>query len=233
MIKIFYPRIITSSPFENTKIISYRLIVLAKTTNRCILVQRKHTVEFLLLLLGHYRPAFLSLLLNLLTEEEYLIVQQLVKDKNQFKDLFIGIGLDEKDLEYAYLRFNESACQIENFILKNKQPVGKLTYHFPGGRFSLEDKNELECAKREFVEEVEVELPPSVYVSSDPIIIDTLKTLSSCKMIESQCWIYVVEKEFDLPVVNNHIEVNDRKWVDLKEALKLLGLSHHYLYTIQ
>ena len=116
MIQILHPRIITFSPFENAKIISYRLLVLAKSTNRCIIVQRKHTIEFLLLLLGQYRPAILSILLSNLTKEEYDTMKFLVdKDINVFKEVYLSTGLDEKDLDYSYIRFNEAQSFINKF----------------------------------------------------------------------------------------------------------------------
>lgn len=227
MIKIFYPRVITQSPFEHAKIISYRLIVVCSTTKRCILVQRKHTVEYLLLLLGHYRPAILYLLLSQLTNTEYQMLKILINnDKEYFKKVFIEVGLDDKNLDYAFLRFEESKSFIHQYILKNNVTHGELKYHFPGGRLNTDDKNEFECAKREFREEVEVDLPLPLYLSDTPIITETIKTLSSCKTIESHCWLYIIKDEFDLPPAIDNIEVNDRKWFDIKEAFNMINQSN-------
>lgn len=202
-----YPRLITTTPFENGKIISYGLIVYALNTGNCIIVQRKHSIEFLLLMTGNYRPSLIPLLLPNMTTEEQEIIQS-IRKPDDFDTIFHSIGFEE-NLDYARLRFFEAKLPI----ISQSQP---LKWTWPKGRLNI-DENGLVCAKREFEEEVEMVLPEAIYISPN-YFTEVLHTLT-CKVIETRCWFYVIPEELPLPPLNNHKEVNDRQWVPLQEAL--------------
>ncbi|HSW76999.1 MAG TPA: NUDIX hydrolase [Candidatus Saccharimonadales bacterium] len=222
-VHIFYPRLVTETPFENTKIISYGLIVYAINTKRVIVVQRLHSVESLLILTGYYRPSLIPLLLpNTTLNEHDMFKKLIINDKQYYTEFCINhIGLDEKDVEYGYVRFLESKNIIDDVLSKNPA-YQELKWTWPKGRLSPEDKNDgLLCAIREFTEEVEITLPPPVYISNDYIITETIKTLS-CKMIETRCWVYVIDHEPQLPLLLQHKEVNDRQWIEVEQASILL-----------
>lgn len=220
---IFQPRLITHNPFENTKIISHALIVLALSTKRVICVQRLHSVEFLLLLMGQYRPSLIVLFLPNMTQLEHFCLMQLVDhDKEYFTHVYMNeVGLDERDLDYGYLRFEEVKPQIKEFLTKINTH-SSLKWTWPKGRMSAEDKDDsFLCAKREFIEEVEIELPPPLYVSPHYLNVEIIKTLA-CKTIETRGWLYIIEDEVPLPPLMDHKEVSDRQWIDYREAVILL-----------
>lgn len=223
---IFYPRLITHTNFDKSKIISYGLIVYAKDTEECIIVQRLHSVEFLLMFTGQYRPSLIPLLIPNITTEEIAILVKVLENNELYKDVFLKMGYHEKDYDYAYMRFIESKSIIKTCINKYARN-NILKWTFPKGRLSAEDVDGFSCACREFVEEVEHELPKPIYVSPDYIVIENVKTLG-CKNIESRCWIYVVDHKFDLLPITNHTEVNDRKWVPLRKALQLINKESLY-----
>jgi len=227
MKNILYPRLITQTNFEYTKVISYGLIVYSIADDECIIVQRLHSVEFLLILTGQYRPSILSLLIPNITREEIVILENLIDNYDLYKNIFIyQMGYDEKDLEYAYTRFNESKFIILKLINQIVH-FNELKWTFPKGRLNSDYyENTFECAKREFIEEVESELPEAKYISSEYIIVESLKTLE-CKYIETRCWLYIIDKKFELLPTINHSEVNDRKWVSLDTALTLMNLNIH------
>lgn len=217
---IFYPRLITSTNFDKSKIISHGLILYAKDTKECIIVQRLHSVEFLLIFTGQYRPSLIPLLIPNLTKEEILILKKIINDNTLFKNVFLEMGY-KKDLDYAYIRFIESINLIQECIDRYSYN-NKLKWTFPKGRLNIEDVDGFTCACREFVEEVEHELPKAIYISPHYFVVENLKTLG-CKNIESRCWLYVVEHKFDLLPIINHTEVNDRKWILLEKALHYIN----------
>lgn len=220
------PRIVTQTPFEINKIISFSLIGYAKSTNRCVILQRKHSVEFLLILSGHYRPSMLLFLLPYITYEELTILHNLSINDDDFYHIYVHvIGLDKQDVDYALVRFIESKNIIHQYHNNNHVD---LQWTWPKGRLNVEDKeNGLLCAYREFYEETEIKLPPPIYVSDKPVLVETIKTLS-CKTIETYCWLYVIEDEIPFPPLINHKEVNDRQWVNLSDALIKLNQTHLY-----
>lgn len=218
---ILYPRLITDTSFENSKIISYGLIVYALDTGQTIIVQRLHSIGFLLILTGQYRPSIICLLVKDMTLDEVIILESIIDNENLFEEIFIKVGYLQKDLDYAYMRFMESKHIIKNCLRKYNIPR-LLEWTFPKGRLNVEyNEDPFICACREFTEEVEYELPEAVFVSDDYIVVENIKTLD-CKIIETRCWLYVVKNEFELTPLSNHSEVKDRKWVSLHQALKLM-----------
>jgi len=227
--QILYPRLITQTSFENSKIISYGIILLIEDTNETIILQRLHSVEFLLLLSGQYRPSLICLLVPHMTLEEVNIFKKLIKNKDLYIQVFIEVGYEEKDYEYAYIRFIESIDIIEKCIKKYKYS-NELKWTFPKGRINTDDKEDgFSCACREFSEEVEYKLPEPIKISKDYIVVETLKTLG-CKVIETRCWVYVIKEKFKIPDKINNKEVNARTWMPLKDALELMGKE--FLYNI-
>lgn len=225
------PRIVTQTPFEINKIISFSLIVYAQSTKKCVILQRKHSVEFLLILSGHYRPSMLVFYLPYITNDELSILHQLTGDYNDFYYIFVNvIGLDKQDVDYALIRFIESKNIIHHY--QNDNHVN-LQWTWPKGRLNIEDKeNGLSCAYREFYEETEILLPAPLYVSDQPILVETIKTLS-CKIIETYCWLYMIKDEIPFPPLINHKEVNDRQWIDLNDGLAKLNQTHLYNHIVE
>ena len=221
---IMVPRLVTQTPFELNKIVSYSLITISKSTQTCVILQRKHSVEFLLILSGHYRPSMLLFLLPSTTYDELEILKSLTDDYDYFFHIYVNVtGFDKKDVDYAFIRFIESKEIIYQFKNNNSS---ELQWTWPKGRLSLEDReNGLLCAYREFYEETEILLPPALYLSEKPILVETIKTLS-CKIIETYCWLYVVSDEIPFPPLYNHKEVNDRQWININDALIKLNQTH-------
>lgn len=218
------PRLITQTCFENNKIVSYGLIVYAINDKKCIIVQRKHSVEFLFLLLGQYRGSILPFLISSITEDEHQLIQQLLNKSISFSDVFQLVGLEEKDVAYGTLRFLEHTEDIKRLISKTAH-FRALKWTWPKGRYSIEDgENEFKTALREFKEEVEIDLPSPLLIS-DRMVVETIKSLS-CKTIETHCWLYMIRDIIPLPAVVDHKEVKDRQWMDIREASILLEQPH-------
>ncbi|MFK5969310.1 MAG: hypothetical protein QM487_04215, partial [Candidatus Marithrix sp.] len=97
-------RIIIESPFIPRSIVSYGLIVYCIKTNKWLLTQRKHSIEFLLYFGGDYRVSYLTLLLSYITSDEAKIIKMCLKNPEYiFRKIYIqDLELFPNDLEYAY-----------------------------------------------------------------------------------------------------------------------------------
>src|SRR5258708_23995684 len=131
-------RIVLDAEFITAKkIISYGLIVYALNSSKTIIVQRKHSIEFLLILSGEYRPSLLFYFLKYITKDELNIMHSLCNnDKKYFKKVFIDVGLQKKNYKYAYLRFTDCKNIILNY---NHNLNSNLEWTWPKGRINIED----------------------------------------------------------------------------------------------
>lgn len=223
-------RIVLDTPFSTKSTISYGLIVYAKDTKKWALIQRKHSVEFLLLMRGLYRLTYLPLLLSSITSKESSIIQDCI---NNGKDTFVyyfndELELNPKELPYALTRFSESYNIISSLLRKINISDNKLKWTWPKGRLLITNQKEtpFTCAKREFTEEVEIILPPPLFVS-DTYVTETIRTVTG-RIIESRYWIYVIPNEIPIFPPNNHPEVSNRMWVDTETCYELI--EHNALF---
>ena len=214
-------RLILQTPFSTRSIISYGLIVYAKDTKRWALIQRKHSVEFLLFIRGFYRITHLPLLLFGVTKNEATIIRKCLDGgPSIFENLYIKeLDLDSSGLQYALIRMAESRNIVINLLSNFDFSKNQLEWTWPKGRLSyasINNNNEREtpfsCAKREFTEEVEITLPPPLFIS-DTYVSENIHTITG-RNIESRYWIYVIPDELFMPSVGNHPEVSDRQWVN-------------------
>jgi hypothetical protein len=214
-------RLVLETPFVNRSIISYGLVVYAKNTKRFLLIQRKHSVEFLLFIRGSYRVTHLPLLLSCITMEEATIIKNTYIDKTLFLHLFLyELCFDKEHIDYAFVRFHESKDIVLTILNKVNVVTNTLSWSWPKGRLHTSREAPFECAKREFVEEVEHFLPDYIYIS-DNYIGEIMNTIIG-RNIESRYWIYIIEDEFTLYKPTNNAEVSNRIWATNAECKKLL-----------
>lgn len=217
-------RLIINSNFNIKPIISYGLIVYAKNTDRWVLVQRKHSVEFILYMKGWYELSYLSILLNNITlDEKYIIYNCLSKDPEYFINVYLNeLYLPADDLSYALIRVYETYDIVINLINHINTCNNELSWNWPKGRINNIPKkeNSFDCAKREFEEEVEINLPPYTYLS-DNYLTENINTVCR-RNIESRYWIYVIDNEITIPEIKNNHEVSNRKWATTDECFTLI-----------
>ena len=216
-------RLILDTPFTNKTIVSYGLIVFAKDTRRWIIVQRKHTIEFLLIIQGNYRISYLPLLmLNITQNEANLLKTCLNGDRSDFDQLYIEELNLNQDIEYGYLRFIENKSLllklIDNIVFKDNN----LPWTWPKGRLDYYNSNHImetpfECAKREFNEEVDTELPNASFIS-DQCLSEELITINN-RSIKSKYWLYIVDHQFNLNLnIKYNDEVSGRRWATVEQC---------------
>jgi 8-oxo-dGTP pyrophosphatase MutT (NUDIX family) len=228
----FNNRLIISTPFLTKSTISYGLIVYAKNTKRWVLIQRKHSVEFLLIIKGLYRISYLPILLLCLTLKELNILKKCIDDKEYFKDIYELLQLDTIGYEYACIRIKENKLLFKRLLNNININDNILSWNWPKGRLHYKKTTDFEnaetimetpfdCAKREFAEEVEITLPPPIYISEN-YINNNIKTING-RIIESRYWIYIIENEVDIKPPINNPEVISRDWFDTDKTKLLLN----------
>jgi hypothetical protein len=223
-------RLILTTPFSTRSTISYGLIVYAKDTKRWVLVRRKHSVEFLLFIRGLYRITHLPLLLSAITPTEAnIILTCLYGDSKMFTKLYIDdLDLEPSGLSYAITRITDSRPMVLNLLSKLNISHNKLKWTWPKGRLiynsinSEDRETPFSCAKREFTEEVEFQLPSPIFIS-DTYVTENIFTVTG-RNIESRYWIYIIPHEIPIHPPHNHPEVSDRQWVDTNLCSELI---HH------
>ena len=218
-------RLVINSPFSVHNIISYGLMVYAKDTGRWAIIQRKHSVEFLLFMKGLYRVTCLPMILSCITTEEGQIIKNCLQSG---PEEFIAtckseIGLiDETGLKYAVTRMAESRLIAVHLLSILKLADNSLKWSWPKGRpWHTEKRDPINCAIREFTEEVEIALPDPIYISQE-YITEHVTTLSG-RHVESRLWIYIIDQEIPMTEVQSHPEISNRMWADTNTCQQLIS----------
>lgn len=216
-------RVILKSPFPRKKITSYGLIVIAQDTERMIVVQRRHSVEFLLIVGGNYKSGLLPFLLSEITTAEMKMIQLLLDNRETyFKRVYKDLGLFSDNYTQAQTMWKINKDRIRALSSSINTSSNILSWSWPKGR-NVPKESLYECAHREFYEEVDLVLPEAIHCSSGTLTTN-YNTITG-KIIESRYWIYVIDKEIPIKTPCNHPEVESRKWATLSECLELMGHS--------
>jgi hypothetical protein len=222
-------RLVLNTPFSSRSTISYGLIVYAKDTKRWAIIQRKHSIEFLLFIRGLYRLTYLPLLLSQITEVEANIIRKCLDEgPSTFTKVYLEeLDLDNKGLNYALIRMAESRDIAMKLLSRLDLSQNQLAWTWPKGRQSYTGNSDtfdretpFLCAKREFTEEVEINLPPPLFIS-DSYLSTNFHSLTG-RNVESRFWIYVIPNEIPIPPVEFHPEVSNRLWADAETCTKLI-----------
>lgn len=223
-------RLVLDTPFSSRSTISYGLIVYAKNTQRWVIIQRKHSVEFLLFIRGLYRLTHLPLLLSCITMGEADVIKRCIYGgPATFKQIFLEeLQLDESGLKYALIRMAESRNVVTGLLDKLDLSQNQLKWTWPKGRLQISSEREtpFACAKREFTEEVELFLPSPLFIS-DTYVSESVCTITG-RNIESRYWIYVIPEEISMTSPTGHPEVSNRQWVSTDTCIELI--QHNTLF---
>ena len=213
--------VVSAKSFPRKHVHSYGLIVICEKTKECILVQRRHSAEFLLIMLGRYSYTELIISLEGITEEEAKVLTSVMYDQMKFITMFrefFDFGTDS-DAVASYNRISSFRLQIEKKISLMKGAFGSLQWSWPKGRPHASE-TPLECAIREFMEEVE-------YDSLNGEMLDiTHKTvLNTCngKVLINTYWICIVQDKFELTEPTSNPEVLSRRWVAIDKIDEYLS----------
>lgn len=217
-------RLVISTPFHSKSTISYGLIVFANDTKRWAVIQRKHSAEFLVFMRGLYRLTHLPLLLSCITTNESNLIRECLQiGPNRYRVLFLReLGLDGNELNYALVRFAESRAVTMSLLNHLDLSKNVLAWSWPKGRLLVGGHREspLECALREFKEEVEIDLPPPISISGT-YIGETVNTITG-RNIESRYWVYIIPNEIPIKPNTSHPEVSNRMWANSDHCRELI-----------
>lgn len=227
-------RLVLDTPFSTRSTISYGLIVYARDTKRWAIIQRKHSVEFILFIRGLYGLTHLPLLLKCITSNEANIITKCITEGTEFfRNIYLNdLNLDPSGLEYALIRMAESHKIVINLLNKLDLSSNELKWTWPKGRLHISSDREtpFSCAQREFTEEVELELPTALFIS-DTYISENIRTISG-RNIESRYWIYIIPHEVPMSHPQSHPEVSNRQWVDTDMCEKTLQHNILFKYVV-
>jgi len=218
-------RLVLDTPFSTRSTVSYGLIVYAKDTQRWAIIQRKHSVEFLLFIRGLYRLTHLPLLLSCITSQEATTIESCLKGgPDIFKHIYLtDLQLDENGLQYGLIRIAESRNIVSTLLSKLDLSQNQLRWTWPKGRLHISSDREtpFACARREFAEEVELQLPPSLFIS-DTYVSEIIRTITG-RNIESRYWIYIIPNEIPMTPPKFHPEVSNREWATTETCRKVIN----------
>lgn len=219
-------RLIINSPYKSKTVTSYGIIVYSSSTKRSLLVKRKHTVQFLILINGCYRESYLYDYIPKITNNEAKKLRKCFLSKRYFKYLFKYTGNNVFFFEYSFKKFYLNLNLIKTIYNNTSFTNVKLEWNWPKGKPNSNRENFFECAKREFSEELECELPEALAISNEWVR-DSFIAIGG-RVIESKYIIYIVEDEFAVKKPDKHSEVSDRKWFTFEE-LKNKGQINSFL----
>lgn len=216
-------RLVTKTPFTKRNVVSYGLMVYAMDSHRWLIVRRKHSAEFVLIMKGNYKPVHLLFLLSRITITEKDIIKECIKSKNIFTYVYKDIFHNYIDTDYKYslVRFMENRHFISGII--DKVYCGNLNWTWPKGRPDGGPNKEdgYSCALREFEEEASIALPEPIYKSPIPYS-DCFRSVIG-RTIETRCWLYIIDKEISVPkVLDDNHEICNRKWLSTIEIMENL-----------
>lgn len=206
-------RIIVSSAFPAHVVTSYGLKVQAKDTGRSLVVRRKHSAEFILIVKGIFRPSYLSFLVQGLVESERETLLQLLSySRIQYLTYCSQVlRLPDPNSDYNFVVFHEHRVLLQQLLEGANVTKNTLRWSWPKGRLNYyAPEDEYACALREFQEEVEAYLPPALTIEEEPGF-EEVRVISG-EVLRSKYWKYTVAEEFKVTQPLDHLEVSERAW---------------------
>lgn len=186
------------------------------------MVQRKHSVEFLLILRSVYRYSILHEIVKHITKEESDHLRNCV-DRKYYKKLYSDMGFTNLT-DDILISFYERLPSLINY-LDQIVSYGRLTWNFPKGKPERGEQF-INCAMREFEEELGFKLPSGA-VPSNVMFKEYLETYEKNISIHNFYFLMTCEDEFELPKVEDeNNEVLDSRWISIEESLGLVNTNN-------
>jgi len=217
-------RLVIKSPFFTRSIVSYGIIAHAKDTNRWLIVRRKWSTSFILIMRGYYRNAYLDGFFSQITKTEADIISEFINNEDLGRSHFFSIfpSASEEEFRYSIERAKESK-EVMIFLMKDRIYRQYPEWLWPKGKQISHRENPVECAIREFQEETGIILFGRILFCT---MITEIFRNSSNRVYETKCWVCEMDKEESVEKpLNDDPEIGDRKWVTVEEAYELLDNS--------
>lgn len=219
---------IVDNPFLLEGPTSYGLICIAKETQTCLMVRRKHSIGLLSILKGFYKREDIPEYVSRMNLEERKYILRCLTSVEEFRVVAIEINgyinkAYEKD-SYEYLLSCRELIHRSLELYSDKIP--ELDYSWPKGLKNVHEIGFI-AAIRELLEESGVNSLDVRFVISDETVSCPIAS-NLGYMYNSIYWVCVLDSEFKIPNVNeNEIEVSERDWIPISDIEKHLHpLSH-------
>ncbi|AYV86285.1 MAG: hypothetical protein Solumvirus3_21 [Solumvirus sp.] len=197
---------------------SYGLIPHNVTTNKWLLVQRRYSPSFFILIQGNYRDADLVILLNELTIMELETIKMMVTNPKTIPEILYRFN-GGANTQYCEIRFaSENIKKLINTV--KGQADGE--WLFPSGRPSGEDKSVYETAIREYHEEGGIN--PQFFNIKNLIPEEIIEKIETAIIRNHRHYYpYIIYGDDPISSLKDDPEIIQAKWVSEIEASMLLN----------
>lgn len=233
-------RVIVDSPFKEQISQTYGMLVYTASTRKWLMIQRKHSMELLLILKGSYTRELIPTLVSRLTNEEQNLIREAVTSRESYVTVLTKVYQDpnRKVNEGAWSRLREATPILIQSLQKSADQGEDLAWLWPKGYRSMTSKSEgsrdnsntewkgpeesRDAAMREFKEESGLTGISCPYTVSYESFDYAHKTVMG-RVFTTRCWVCVMRDELELPAVKStEVEVANRKWQTTEEVLQHL-----------
>lgn len=184
---------------------SYGIILYNLETQKWLMIQRKHTVEFLCIIKGRYPLSCIPEKLGRLTNRELNCIRDII---NGGRDRYMKIILETyhkvKNIESTWTHFSYSISLISKCILMIENSNRELPYLWAkGNRNYNSDETDFGCAMRELEEESGITKLPD-----DMLVIDRITQYDNEKSqtFTTDCWICVIQAEIAIHMMETQYD---------------------------
>jgi 8-oxo-dGTP pyrophosphatase MutT (NUDIX family) len=213
-------------------IVSYGIIAYSVPTDKWLLVQRRFSPEYIMIIRGSYRIVDLPSLVGGLDPKEFDAIRELCTKNN--RDLFTVL-YDEaireydtyEDFDYSWARF----CSTRKVLLHIMEitPREKLSpkeWIWPKGRPHYQEDS-FDCAVREFKEETGIDiskLSRNVVTNTRYKCGEQYKASSNGRIYETYVWLYLFYQEVPVDSESDDVqgEIGERRWMSFDDAIAVL-----------
>lgn len=200
------------------QIVSYGLKITERCSNKILLVQRRHTIEFINILKCEWTPSQLIYLLKRITPEERNKIIEIKNDNLKYFRLCI-----QENIQHSIEQFSEMSEILFKYIEKI-EANGSLSWFFPKGRiYKRNIENGIMCSLRELKEETGINHRKiNVNINNENWNKETFLSHRSIKII-----IYHKKASIEYPckLRPQLSEINDARWVSSKNLSSYLNAN--------
>ena len=217
-------------PFATKTVTSAGIIAYAMDTKKVLLVRRKYSACFYIILSGAYRDDHLPFLVPGLTDYEISVIKRMMASPKIIPSVYKEI-LGESSGSYNSWRYLCDRYSSVNLSVALNSVVGKKEpeWLFPKGR-PLARENGLACALREFKEETGLDISDNSTTLIMPSPLTEINHVVAGKVLESKLYIALYRSQpEDIEIEPTHDEIGAARWVSEEEALVLLDEQKHAL----
>jgi 8-oxo-dGTP pyrophosphatase MutT (NUDIX family) len=224
-------RLIIASEFMMEIFQSYGIIPYCYTTQRWLLVRRRHSTEFIYFMRGSYRQASLYELFNKMSIEEVQTIKGILELSNtitEMEQLFVSVFNQvifgkKTNHEYAFNRLIET-LDIIKVLVDKSQPFPENAWFWPKGMRQNTNETPFNCACREFKEETGLTITSNQKQVSSQTITETLIAKHG-QTYETKLWIFLFAQEIAPPPITDLDipgEIGARRWVSTNDAIIMM-----------